>query len=126
MIASDAGSHAPYPPMNKSIAHPRAYGTFPRAIAKYVRERRICSLEEMIKKMTSMPADKIGFSDRGRLIEGKAADVVLFDYEKIQDKAEFTSPHQYPEGIPYVIVNGKVVINKGEHTGEMPGKVLRS
>jgi N-acyl-D-amino-acid deacylase len=119
MIASDAGSHAPYPPMNKSIAHPRAYGTFPRAIAKYVRERKICSLEEMIKKMSSMPADKIGFSDRGRLIEGKAADVVLFDYEKIQDKAEFTNPHQYPEGIPYVI-------NKGEHTGEMPGKVLRS
>ncbi|MDO8549068.1 MAG: D-aminoacylase, partial [Ignavibacteria bacterium] len=126
MIASDAGSHAPYPPMNKSIAHPRAYGTFPRAIAKYVRERKICSLEEMIKKMTSMPADKIGFSDRGRLLEGNAADVVLFDYEKIQDKAEFTNSHQYPEGIPYVIVNGKVVINNGEHTGIMSGKVLRS
>ena len=126
MIASDAGSHAPYPPMIKSIAHPRAYGTFPRAIAKYVRERKICSLEEMIKKMTSMPADKIGFSDRGRLMEGNAADVVLFDYEKIQDKAEFTNSHQYPEGIPYVIVNGKVVINNGEHTGIMSGKVLRS
>jgi len=126
MIASDAGSHAPYLPMNKSIAHPRAYGTFPRAIAKYVRERKICSLEKMIKKMTSMPADKIGFTDRGRLLEGKAADVVLFDYEKIRDKAEFTNPHQYPEGIPYVIVNGKVVINNGEHTGAMPGKVLRS
>lgn len=126
MIASDAGSHAPYPPMNKSIAHPRAYGTFPRAIARYVRERKICSLEEMIKKMTSMPADKIGFTDRGRLAEGKAADVTLFDYEKIRDKAEFTNSHQYPDGIPYVIVNGKVVINNGEHTGAMPGKVLRS
>ncbi len=126
MIASDAGAHAPYPPMNKNIAHPRAYGTFPRAIAKYVRERKICPLEEMIKKMTSMPADKTGFTDRGRLQEGKCADVVLFDYEKIKDKAEFTNPHQYPEGIPYVIVNGKVVINNGEHTGEMPGKVLRS
>ncbi len=126
MISSDAGSHAPYPPMNKSIAHPRAYGTFPRAIAKYVRERKICSLEEMIKKMTSMPADKVRFEDRGRLMEGKAADVVLFDYEKIQDKAEFTNSHQYPEGIPYVIINGKVVISNGEHTGAMPGKVLRS
>jgi N-acyl-D-amino-acid deacylase len=67
MISSDAGSHAPYPPMNESIAHPRAYGTFPRAIAKYVRERKICSLEEMIKKMTSMPVDKLRFGDRGIL-----------------------------------------------------------
>lgn len=126
MISSDAGSHAPYPPMNKSIAHPRAYGTFPRAIARYVRERKICSLEEMIKKMTSMPADKMSFKDRGRIETGKAADIVIFDYDKIQDKATFTEPHQYPEGIPYVIVNGEIVINNGEHTGAMPGKVIRS
>jgi len=126
MIASDAGSHAPFPPMNKNIAHPRAYGTFPRAIAKYVRERNICPLEEMIKKMTSMPADKLGFKERGRLEEGKAADVVIFDYDTIQDKATFTNPHQYPDGIPYVIVNGEVVINNGEHTGAIPGKVIRS
>lgn len=125
MIASDAGSHAPYSPMNKSIAHPRAYGTFPRAIAKYVRERKICSLEEMIKKMTSMPADKLGFDNRGRLLEGKIADVVLFNYDTIQDKATFTEPHQYPDGIPYVIVSGELVINKGEHTGAMPGKVIK-
>ncbi len=124
MISSDAGAHAPYPPMTRSIAHPRAYGTFPRAIAKYVRERKICSLEEMIKKMTSMPADKIGLKDRGRLREGNAADIVIFNYKTIQDKATFVEPHQYPEGIPYVIVNGKVVIAEGEHTGEMPGKVL--
>lgn len=126
MIASDAGSHAPYYPMNKSIAHPRAYGTFPRAIAKYVRERKICSLEEMIKKMTSMPADKLGFTERGRLLENKAADIVILDYDKIQDKATFTEPHQYPDGIPYVIVNGKLVINNGEHTGELPGQVIRA
>lgn len=126
MIASDAGSHAPYSPMNKSIAHPRAYGTFPRAIAKYVRERNICSLEEMIMKMTSMPADKLGFNDRGRILEGKTADIVIFNYNKIQDKATFTEPHQYPEGIPYVIVNGEVVINNGTHTNAMPGKVIKS
>ena len=125
MISSDAGSHAPYPPMNKSIAHPRAYGTFPRAIAKYVQERKICSLEEMIKKMTSMPADKLGYGERGRLAVGKAADVVVFNYDAIQDKATFTAPHQYPEGIPYVIVNGELVINNDKHTGAMPGKVLR-
>lgn len=126
MISSDYGSHAPYPPMNKNIAHPRAYGTFPRAIAKYVRESNICSLEEMIKKMTSMPADKLGIKDRGRLEKSKAADVVLFDYKKIRDKATYVEPHQYPEGIPYVIVNGEVVIKEGEHTGAFPGKVLRS
>jgi N-acyl-D-amino-acid deacylase len=126
MISSDAGSHAPYPPMNKEIAHPRAYGTFPRAIAKYVRERKICSLEEMIKKMTSMPADKLGFNDRGQIAENKIADIVIFDYEKIQDKATFTEPHQYPKGIPYVIVNGEIVISNYDHTGAMPGKVLRS
>ncbi len=126
MISSDYGSHAPYPPMNKNIAHPRAYGTFPRAIAKYVRERNICSLEEMIKKMTSMPADKLGIKDRSRLEKGKAADVVLFDFKKIRDKATYVEPHQYPEGIPYVIVNGEVVIKEGEHTGAFPGKVLRS
>ena len=125
MISSDYGSHAPYPPMNKDIAHPRSYGTFPRAIAKYARERNICSLEEMIKKMTSMPADKLGLKDRGRIEEGKAADIVLFDYDKIQDKATYTEPHQYPVGIPYVIVNGEVVIKEGEHTGAFPGRVIR-
>lgn len=126
MISSDAGSHAPYPPMNREIAHPRAYGTFPRAIAKYVRERKICSLEEMIKKMTSMPADKLGIKERGRIAEGHFADVVIFDFNKIQDKATFTEPHQYPDGIPYVIVNGEIVIANNEHTGAMPGKVIKS
>jgi N-acyl-D-amino-acid deacylase len=125
MIASDGGSHAPYPPMTRSIAHPRSYGTFPRAIGKYVRERKICSLEEMIKKMTSMPADKLNIKERGRLEKGKAADIVLFDFNTIIDKATFTDPHQYPAGIPYVIVNGEIVINEGEHTGNMPGKVIK-
>lgn len=125
MIASDAGSHAPYPPMTRSIAHPRAYGTFPRAIAKYVRERHICSLEEMIAKMTSMPADKLRMNERGRLQEGKNADITIFDFNTIQDNATYTEPHRYPSGIPYVIVNGELVIKDGEHTGAMPGKVIR-
>ena len=126
MIASDASAHAPYPPMDNSIAHPRAYGTFPRAISKYVKERNVCSLEEMIKKMTSMPADKLHFNDRGRIQKGKKADITIFDYNTIEDKAVFTDSHQYPEGIPYVIVNGKVVIDKGDHTGAMPGDVITS
>lgn len=126
MISSDAGSHAPYPPMNREIAHPRAYGTFPRAISKYVRERKICSLEEMIKKMTSMPANKLGLKNRGEIAQGYFADIVIFDFEKIKDKATFTEPHLYPEGIPYVIVNGEIVISNNEHTGALPGKVIRS
>lgn len=126
MISSDAGSHAPYPPMNNEIAHPRAYGTFPRAIARYVKERKICSLEEMIKKMTSMPANKLGIKDRGIIAENNYADIVIFEYETIQDRASFTDPHQYPSGIPYVIVNGKIVIENGEQTGELPGLVIRS
>ncbi len=126
MISSDAGSHAPYPPMNREIAHPRAYGTFPRAIAKYVRERKICSLEEMIRKMTLMPAEKLGLSDRGRIMKNAMADIVIFDHDKIQDKATFVNPHQYPDGIPYVIVNGEIVISNYEHTGAMPGKVIKS
>ena len=126
MISSDAGIHAPYPPMNRKIAHPRAYGTFPRAISKYVRERKICSLEEMIRKMTSMPAEKIGLKDRGKIVEGYFADIVIFDYDKIQDKATFTEPHQYPDGIPYVIINGQVVVSNYEHTGVMSGKVIKS
>lgn len=126
MIASDAGAHAPYPPMNNKIAHPRAYGTFPRAIAKYVKERKICSLEEMIKKMTSMPADKILIKDRGRIEKNKIADITILDFNKIKDEATFVDSHNYPTGIPYVIVNGNVVIDKGEHTGNKPGKILRS
>lgn len=126
MISSDAGSHAPYPPMNREIAHPRAYGTFPRAIAKYVRERKICSLEEMIRKMTSMPAEKLGLSDRGRIMKDAMADVVIFNYDIIQDKATFVDSHQYPEGIPYVIVNGEIVISNYEYTGAMPGRVIKS
>ena len=124
MIASDASAHAPYPPMNKSIAHPRAYGTFPRAIAKYVKEDNVCSLEEMIKKMTSMPADKIGIKDRGRIAEGKKADITIFNYNTIKDKATFVDSAQYPVGVPYVLVNGKVVVDKGEHTGQLPGEVV--
>jgi N-acyl-D-aspartate/D-glutamate deacylase len=78
----------------------------------------------MIKKMTSMPAEKLNLKDRGKINEGMNADLVVFDFNPIQDMATFTESHRYPEGIPYVIVNGKMVIDKGEHTGEMPGGVI--
>src|SRR5690606_31787933 len=81
----------------ESIAIPGDYGNFPRAIERYVGERNIWPLEEIVKKMTSMPADKVRLKDKGRIEEGKSGDVVIFDYEKIQDKATFTDPHQYPD-----------------------------
>lgn len=123
MIASDGGA---YSPASKSNPHPRTYGTFPRAIAFYQKERNVCSLPEMIRKMTSMPAEKIGLKDRGIIAERKAADVVIFDYTKIKDNATFINPHQFPTGMPYVIVNGVLAVDNNDITGKLPGKVLRS
>lgn len=122
IVSSDAGASWPEA---TSRPHPRAYGTFPRAIAHYQRERNITTLPDMIRKMTSLPAGKIGIADRGILREGNWADVVVFDYERIQDKATFVDPHQYPEGIPYVLVNGIPVVDGDRQTKELPGKVLR-
>jgi N-acyl-D-amino-acid deacylase len=123
IVASDGGA---YSPASQSNPHPRTYGTFPRAIAYYQKERNVCSLPEMIHKMTSMPAAKIGLKDRGILAEGKAADIVIFDYMTIKDNATFLNPHQFPTGMPYVIVNGVAAVDKNEITGKLPGKVLRS
>jgi N-acyl-D-aspartate/D-glutamate deacylase len=104
--------------------HPRAYGTFPRIIARYVREAHVLTLENAIRRMTSLPATKLNLGGRGVLTEGAFADVVIFDYDKIEDTATYASPHQYPKGIPYVIVNGQLVVNDGEHTGARPGRVI--
>ena len=105
--------------------HPRWYGTFPRVLGRFVREKKALTLPEAIKKMTSMNAEKIGIEDRGRLQEGFWADITVFDPETVIDRATFEDPHQYPEGIPYVVVNGVVVLDDGEHTGALPGKVIR-
>ncbi|MGB2959394.1 MAG: D-aminoacylase [Bacteroidota bacterium] len=124
MVASDGGSHSPS--RADSSPHPRAYGTFPRAIAHYQRERKITTLPDMIRKMTSLPAQKLGLPGRGRLATGFAADLVLFDYETIEDRATFLEPHQFPVGIPYVLVNGTIVVDNGVQTDLLPGMVLRS
>lgn len=105
--------------------HPRWYGTFPRVLGRYVREKNVISLNEAVHKMTSMNADKINVHDRGLLKPGYWADVTLFDERTVADKATYENPHQYPVGIPYVIVNGKVVLDHGNHTGALPGQVLR-
>ena len=105
--------------------HPRGYGSFSRVLGKYVREEKTLTLEEAIKKMTSMPAKKIGLKDRGILKEGYWADITIFNKDEIKDKATFKNPHQYAEGIYYVIVNGEFAVNKGEITGKKPGKILK-
>ena len=122
-VGSDAGAGSIE--TAQGLAHPRAYGTFPRLIGRYVRDTGVLTLENAIRRMTSLPATKMHLAGRGTLTEGGFADIVIFDYDQIADTATFTAPHQYPKGIPYVIVNGQIVIDKGEHTGAKPGRALR-
>jgi len=124
-VGCDGSALAPYGLLGKGKPHPRSYGTFPRVLGKYIRDEKIVSMPEMVKKMTSIPAKKFGFANRGVLKSGYFADIVLFDENKVIDKATWKDPHQYPEGIEYVLVNGRVVIKQGEHTGKLPGKILR-
>lgn len=105
--------------------HPRCYGCYPRVLGRYCRELQLLSLETAIHKMTGMPATHLGLAGRGVLREGHAADIVLFDFDKIIDKATFDDPHQYPEGFNSVIVNGELVVHRGEHLGTKPGRILR-
>ena len=124
VVGSDGDALAPYGVLARGKPHPRYYGTFPRVLGRYVREEKVLSLEEAVKKMTSVTAERFGLSDRGVVCEGAWADLVLFDARTVADRATYTDPHQYPEGIPYVIVNGAVVIDQCEHTGALPGQVL--
>jgi N-acyl-D-amino-acid deacylase len=124
MLGSDGSSLAPYGPLSEGKPHPRNYGTFPRFLGYYVRDRKLLTLPEAIKKLTSKPAAKLGLKNRGVLKQGYFADIVIFDPETIADKATFIDPHQYPVGIDYVLVNGTTVIDHGKHTEKLPGKVL--
>ena len=124
-IGSDAGTAlTPGGDDALGLPHPRSYGNFPRVIAKYVRERRVLTLEDAIRKMTSWPATRMRIADRGLIREGMWADAVVFDYEKIQDKSTYEHPDVTPDGIDYVLVNGAVVVDHGKHTGTRPGKVI--
>jgi N-acyl-D-amino-acid deacylase len=107
-------------------AHPRAFGSFPRVLAKYVREEKIITLEMAIRKMTSLPANRLKLYDRGRIAPGMAADLVIFDPNTIQDTATFTKPLSFPTGISYVLVNGKIAVDHGHQTAELAGKLLRN
>jgi len=124
MIGSDAAAVAPYGPLGLGHPHPRTYGTFPRVLGHYVREEKVVSLEDAVAKMTSRPAAKLGLADRGRLAEGTAADIVVFDRDDIADRATYQEPHQYPVGINYVIVNGVVELEGETHYDRRPGRAL--
>ncbi|HRD02366.1 MAG TPA: D-aminoacylase [Candidatus Saccharicenans sp.] len=125
-LGSDGEVASTTGPLSRGKPHPRYYGTFPRALALYVRKEKVLPLETMIRKMTGFPAERFNLKQRGLVKPGYLADLVLFDYDKIQDKATWSDPHHYPEGIPYVLVNGKLVVDQGQITGELPGKILRN
>jgi N-acyl-D-amino-acid deacylase len=124
-FGSDAQSMAPEPPFTKSSTHPRAYGNFARVLGKYVREDKILTLEEAVRRLSGLPATNLELDRRGFLKEGMFADVVVFDPASIADRATFEQPHQYSLGVRHVLVNGVHVLKQGEHTGAKPGRALR-
>ena len=122
MIETDNG---PVNPAKVTSVHPRAMGAFPRVLAKYVREDKVLTLEETIRRMTSLTANRLGLTDRGRIAPGMAADLVIFDPARVRDVATFEKPLQYSEGIDYVMINGGLAIDDGKATGAHVGQVLR-
>jgi N-acyl-D-aspartate/D-glutamate deacylase len=124
-IGSDGSALATFGPLRAGVPHPRNFGTFPRVLGKYVREEHTITLEEAVHKMSGLTASQLHIRDRGLIREGMAADLVMFDPATVADRATFTDPFQYPVGIPTVIVNGKVVLDSGRHTGERPGVIIR-
>ena len=125
MIGSDGSSLAPYGEMGRGKPHPRSYGTFPRVLGAYVREHRLLSLGQAVHKMTGLPARRLGLRDRGVIRVGARADLVVFDPKRVADEATYEEPHRYPTAFDHVIVNGRFVIKDGQHTGSLPGRVLR-
>ncbi len=125
MIGSDGNAVAPTGKLSEGKPHPRFYGTFPRVLGKYAREDNIFDLATAVNKMTYMPAEKLGLQKRGLIAKDYFADIVLFNPDTVVDNASFTDPHQFPSGIEYVLVNGKITIENGKHTGAQAGSVIR-
>jgi dihydroorotase/N-acyl-D-amino-acid deacylase len=124
-IDTDSEARAEDGPLSQSKSHPRAWGTFPRILGKYVREEKLLTLEEAIRKMTSRPATRVGLDDRGILRPGMAADITVFDPETVRDVSTFEDPNHYSVGVRYVLVNGRAVVDGGKITAERPGRILR-
>ncbi|MHA1136077.1 MAG: N-acyl-D-amino-acid deacylase family protein [Candidatus Thorarchaeota archaeon] len=125
MVGTDGGGVSPTGILSHGKPHPRHYGTYPRILGRYVREREVLTLEQAIFKMAGFPARRLGLRDRGTLTEGNWADIVIFNPETVLDNATYLNPHQFPTGIPYVIVNGTVVVKEGIQGENLPGRVLR-
>jgi N-acyl-D-amino-acid deacylase len=123
-VASDGSSLSTTGKLSVGKPHPRSYGTNPRFIQKYVNEKKVVTIQEAIRKMTSMPAERLGLTNRGRLTPGYAADVVIMDLPNVKEKATFADPHQYPEGISHVIVNGEIVVENEKYNGSTPGQMI--
>jgi N-acyl-D-aspartate/D-glutamate deacylase len=125
MMGTDSGGMAPDSPAPTAGVHPRAWGSAARILGKYVREERLLPLEEAVRKMTSLPAQRMRLWDRGVVRPGAFADLVVFDPATIRDRATFELPRQYAEGIRYVAVNGQLVVDGGQITAARPGRALR-
>jgi N-acyl-D-amino-acid deacylase len=125
MVGTDAGCCTVEGPFCRGKPHPRHYGTYPKILGKYVREEKVISWEDAVRKMTSFPAQRFGILDRGLLRPGMWADIVVFDPETVIDRATYEDPHNFPDGIPYVIVNGEVAVHDGRYTGALGGRTLR-
>jgi N-acyl-D-amino-acid deacylase len=123
-FGSDASSMAPEGVFLKSSTHPRAYGNFARLLGKYVREEKVISLAEAVRRLSGLPASNLELKDRGFLQEGMFADVVIFDPNTIADVGTYEKPQQYSVGVKHVFVNGVQVLRDGEHTGARPGRAL--
>jgi N-acyl-D-aspartate/D-glutamate deacylase len=124
-VGSDGSAYAIDGPLRRGNPHPRNFGTFPRVLGVYVREKKLLTLEDAIRKMTSLNAAKLGIRDRGLVRPGDYADLTLFDADKVIDRSTYTDPFRYGEGIEFVVVNGRVVLDRGKHTGARPGRALR-
>ncbi len=125
MIGSDSGARAHYGPLGDGVPHPRTFGTFPRVLGRYVRDKGVLDLPAAIKKITLDPCRKFGIPDRGIIMEGCYADIVLFNPSSINDRATYDNPKLYPEGIKAVMVNGAVTVEEGEHLGVKAGRIIR-
>jgi N-acyl-D-amino-acid deacylase len=126
MVCSDGGGFAVDGPTRRGSPHPRGAGTFPRVLARYVRERKSLTLPQAIRKMTSQPASRVRLRDRGMIARGMAADVVVFDPATVADTATFNAPFSYPAGISVVVVNGVIALRDGQRSPVMSGRALRA
>ena len=125
MVGTDSGSMSPTGYMSRGKPHPRGYGSYPKILGRYVREMGVLRLEDAVRKMTSMPAQRFGLLDRGLLRPGMCADIVVFNPDTVMDRATYQDPHQFPEGVEYVLVNGEVAVDGGKYSPVLAGRTLR-